>query len=126
MQNNMEQEVNSQKIWELMQKDKSKIKMMLKVCAHCSMCAPSCFLYTHSKEDPRYVPSHKMINSIGYLFKKKGKVSRQELEAIKVIVWERCVLCSRCYCPLGVDIPGMISLARKVCRSQDVYREYKE
>ena len=126
MENKTDQEVDSQKIRELMDKDKYRIKMMLKVCAHCSMCAHSCFLYTHSDDDPKYIPSHKMINSLGYLYKRKGKVSLQDLEKIKEIVWERCVLCTRCYCPLGVDIPAMISLTRQICRSQGVYREYGE
>ena len=44
-----------------------------------------------------------------------------ELEEIKINVWERCVLCTRCYCPFGIDIPAMISLARSICRSQGVY-----
>lgn len=119
-------EVNREVIQRLLDKDRSKIKLMLKLCAHCSMCAESCFLYTKSGGDPKYIPSHKMINSLGYLYKKNGKVSWQDMEKIKEIVWDRCVLCSRCYCPLGIDIPKMITLARRICRSQGVYREYDQ
>jgi heterodisulfide reductase subunit C len=40
------------------------------------------------------------------------------------LIWERCVLCTRCYCPVGIDIPDMLALARRVCRSQGVYPQY--
>jgi Fe-S oxidoreductase len=99
---------------------KKKLKMALKLCVHCSLCAESCFLFHVHNGDPRYMPSHKFINSIGKLYKQKGRVSRQELEEIKEIVWRRCVLCTRCYCPVGIDIPEMIAAAREICRSQDV------
>ena len=124
MDNNSEMQVDTQKIRDLINQDKSMIKLMLKVCAHCSMCAESCFMYVHKGKDPKYIPSYKMVNSLGYLYKHKGNVNREDLESIKEIVWDHCVLCTRCYCPLGVDIPRMISLARKICRSQDVYKEY--
>jgi len=39
---------------------------------------------------------------------------------VQELVWEKCVLCTRCYCPFGIDIPGMIAFARSICRSQDV------
>jgi len=104
---------------------KPQIRFTLAVCAHCSMCAHSCFLY-ESRREPKYMPSHKMIHSIGYLFRKKGNVGLQELHSIGNIVWNRCVLCMRCYCPLGVDIPYMIGLARRICREQGVYRLYDE
>lgn len=126
MDNKSELPVDKQKIRDLINEDKSMIKLMLKVCAHCSMCAESCFLYAHSGDDPKYVPSYKMLNSLGYLYKNKGNVTWEDLERIKEIAWDYCVLCTRCYCPLGVDIPRMISLARKICRSQGVYKEYNE
>ena len=46
------------------------------------------------------------------------------LEEIKELIWKNCVLCGRCYCPLGIDIPGMIALARSICRSYGVYGVY--
>ena len=105
---------------------KTKIKLSLKVCAHCGLCAESCFIYVTRGKKPEYMPSHKMIYSIGRLYKKKGKVDWEELEKIREIVWKRCVLCTRCYCPLGIDIPDMISLARSVCRSQNVLPGFQE
>ena len=118
--------VNPAEIVEILERRKAKMKTALKVCAHCSLCADSCFLYHVNGRDPRYMPSHKFINSVGRLYKKKGRVSPAEMETIRDIVWKRCVLCTRCYCPLGIDIPEMISLGRDICRSQDVYRTWDE
>ena len=64
------------------------------------------------------------MNSVGVLYKKKGKVDKLDLGEMRDLVWERCVLCTRCYCPMGIDIPEMLSLARRVCRSQGVYPQY--
>ncbi len=124
MDENQNNGIDSQQIRSILQKNKAKIKRSLSLCAHCSMCAESCFLFVTNNHDPKYMPSHKILNSLGYLYKKKGKVSREDMENIKDIVWNRCVLCTRCYCPLGIDIPDLISLTRKICRSQGVYRTY--
>ena len=68
--------------------------------------------------------SAKIYNNLGMLYKKKGRVTKDELEEIKVNIWDRCVLCTRCYCPFGIDIPGMITLARSICRSQGIFPSY--
>jgi hypothetical protein len=60
------------------------------------------------------------------ILKKKGRVTYEELLEIKEIVWKRCVLCMRCYCPLGIDIPRMIALARQMCRCADVVHTWDE
>jgi len=119
-------DMDTEKIKEIMAAEKAKMKLWLKVCAHCSLCAESCFLFTTKGRDPKYMPSHKFINSIGRLYKKKGKVGRETMSEISDIVFNRCVLCTRCYCPFGIDIPEMISLGRKICRSQGIYRKYDE
>jgi Fe-S oxidoreductase len=109
---------------DIITKYKSKIKLAMSVCARCGMCAESCFLYMAKDKDPEYMPSYKMINSIGYIVKKKGKLNVEELERVKEIVWDRCVLCTRCYCSLGIDIPWLISLARDFCRANGVFKTY--
>ncbi len=119
-------EIDIAPIQELLDHNKAKMKLWLRACAHCSLCADSCFLYTTKGHDPIYMPSHKAINSIGTLYRKKGKVDRRTLEEIGDIAWNRCVLCTRCYCPFGIDIPEMITLARNICRTQEVYRRYDE
>ncbi|HMA86194.1 MAG TPA: (Fe-S)-binding protein [Desulfosalsimonadaceae bacterium] len=116
-------DIDAAPIQRILKNNKREIKLGLKVCAHCSLCAESCFLYAATK-DPKYMPSYKFINSIGRLYRKNGKVSREELTKIRDIVWHDCVLCSRCYCPFGINIPSLIALARQACRTQDLYREY--
>ncbi len=116
-------EIDPAPIQRLLKKHRQEIRMGLKVCAHCSLCAESCFLYTARKE-PEYMPSYKFINSIGRLYRKKGRVSLEELTKMRDLVWHNCVLCGRCYCPFGIDIPSLISLARQACRTQELYRNY--
>ena len=116
--------VNVKEIQNILQQNKMQITMSLKVCARCSLCADSCFLYRSRQQTPEYMPSHKFINSLGNIYKKNGRVSRQELEDMREILWERCVLCTRCYCPLGINIPDLISLGRRICRSQGIFHEY--
>ncbi len=102
---------------------KKRMKKFLSVCASCGLCAESCFLY-RNKQDPKYMPSYKAINSLGKLYKKKGKVDRETLVDMKDLIWGNCVLCGRCYCPFGIDISRMISWARTICRTQGVYERY--
>jgi heterodisulfide reductase subunit C len=113
--------VDKKQIKDLLNRKKSKMKRYLSHCAHCSICSESCFLYMANDKDPKYMPSYKAINSLGKLYKKRGNVDRTFLESIKGIVWNNCVMCRRCYCPMGVDIHGMIAYAREICRSQGVY-----
>jgi len=105
---------------------KAKMKLSLAACAHCTLCAESCFLFNARDNDPTYMPSYKFINSIGVLYKKKGMVDRATLQDIRDVVWERCVLCTRCYCPFGIDIPEMIAFARTICREQGVFPDFEK
>ena len=113
--------VNTSEIRSMLDRRKGKMKRLLSHCAHCSLCAESCFLYMSHQKDPQYMPSYKVINSLGKLYKKRGKVDLDFLERIKKIVWKNCVLCRRCYCPVGIDIPSMIAFARAICRAKGVY-----
>jgi Fe-S oxidoreductase len=118
--------IDTDQIARMLDQKKGKMKRFLSHCAHCSLCAESCFLYTAHDKDPQYMPSYKVINSLGKLYRKKGKVDRDFLEGIKEIVWRNCVLCRRCYCPIGIDIPSMIAFTRMICRSQGVYPSFEE
>jgi len=117
-------EINPQTIQILLDEKKAQIQTALNVCAHCTLCAESCFLFVTRDQDPKYMPSYKFINSIGTFYKKKGQVDLATLNQIKDIVWKDCVLCTRCYCPIGIDIPAMIAHARKICRSQGVVHAF--
>ena len=118
--------VDTKKIKALLNRRKGKMKQFLSYCAHCSLCAESCFLYMKYKKDPKYMPSYKVINSLGRLYKKRGKVDWKFLNEIKGIVWKNCVLCGRCYCPIGIHVPSMIAFARTIVRSQEVYPQLDE
>jgi Fe-S oxidoreductase len=118
------QPVDSKKMGEQLRQKKSRMKFCLTACASCSLCAESCFLFMSHDRDPRYMPSYKVVHSLGRLYRKRGKVSRGELEEMKELVYRNCVLCGRCYCPFGIDIPNMIAFARTILRSQGIYGVY--
>jgi Fe-S oxidoreductase len=118
--------VDTKQIKEMLNRKKGKMKRYLSHCVHCSLCAESCFLYREHHKDPQYMPSYKAIHSLGKLYRKRGKVDRKLLTEMKGIVWRNCVLCGRCYCPIGVHIPSMIAFARSILRSQDVYPQLDE
>jgi len=113
-----------ERIHEILNKKKDMIKLSLSACAHCSICSDSCFKFTSNINDPTYSPAYKAINSIGRIYKKKGKLSDDEYRTIKNLIWDKCVLCMRCYCPLGISIPSLIACARNVCREKGFYRTY--
>ncbi len=104
---------------------KKQLKLFLSICAKCGLCAESCFYYRNHR-DPKATPAYKAVHSLGRLFKKRGKVNRHELEQMKSLVFDKCALCRRCYCPFGIDVSSMIALARAICRSQGVYQRFDD
>jgi Fe-S oxidoreductase len=116
--------VDVNQIREMLNQKKARMKLCLRACAGCTLCAESCFRFMGSGQDPRYMPSYKILNSLGILYKKKGKVSREQLEQMKELVWGHCALCERCYCPLGIDLPNMVAFTRSILRSQGVSGVY--
>jgi heterodisulfide reductase subunit C len=117
-------EIDISAIQSILKTNKQEIKLGLTMCARCSLCAESCFLYMSRGHAPEYMPSYKFLNSVGKLYKKKGRVDRKALEKMRDLVFYNCVLCTRCYCPFGIDIPSLINLGRQICRSQGLFREY--
>ena len=118
-----ENDVDESYIRHILDQKKTQMKIMLQYCARCSNCAKSCFLYANTN-DAAYIPSQKVFATLGKLYSANGKVQRQDLENMVDTLWNKCVLCDRCYCPVGLKIPEMISLARTICRSQGVYKTY--
>jgi Fe-S oxidoreductase len=116
--------VDTKTIQSLLGQKKSRMKLCLAACASCTLCAESCFLFISNDKDPQYMPSYKVVHSLGKLYKKRGKVNWDQLEEMKDLIWKNCVLCGRCYCPFGIDIPNMIAFARSVLRSQGIYGVY--
>ncbi len=93
----------------------------LRHCVGCSLCAESCFLYRLHGGAPRLMPAFKVLRSVGLLYRRGRRLDRAKLAALRDIVWHDCVLCGRCYCPVGVSVPAMIALARAVCRVEGIF-----
>ncbi len=117
----MAADIERERMERLLDAHAALMKRYLSHCMHCSMCAESCFMYMNKGKDPKYMPSYKVINSVGRLYRRRGRIDRRLLEQIKPIVFRHCVLCQRCYCPVGVSVPRMIALARAVCRAGGVF-----
>ncbi len=124
MSKDAQKPVDLDKIRAMLKQKKGRMKLCLAACAGCTLCAESCFLFMGNDQDPGYMPAYKVINSLGTLYKKRGKVSRDQLEEMKELVFKRCALCGRCYCPLGIDLPNMISFARSILREQGICGMY--
>lgn len=124
MSEDSEKPIDLKQIREMLKQKKGRMKFCLSACAGCTLCAESCFRFTNSGGDPRCVPSYKVLNSLGKLYRRNGKVSRAELEEMSQLVWGNCALCERCYCPLGIDIPNMIAFTRSILRSQGINGMY--
>jgi len=112
------------RIARIIEKKKGMIALSLQACVHCAICADSCFLFRQSGGDPTFTPSYKAINTIGRISRSKGKLSDAEYERIRELAWDKCVLCMRCYCPIGINIPSLIAAARGACRERGVQRWY--
>ncbi|MGA2614009.1 MAG: (Fe-S)-binding protein [Spirochaetia bacterium] len=116
--------IMAQRIGRILSRNGALIRLSLQACAHCALCAESCFKFQESGGDPAYTPSYKAINSIGKIYRKNGRLSESEYRAVSELVWDRCALCMRCYCPVGISIPSLIACARNVCRERGVFRTY--
>jgi ferredoxin len=67
-------DVDSDALWATIQKTlKSRLKTWLEICAHCGMCAESCFLYLTDDRNPEQVPSYKIQSTLGELVRRKGR-----------------------------------------------------
>jgi Fe-S oxidoreductase len=113
-------------VLDLVRRRRKLVKLSLGACAHCALCAESCFKYRNSGQDPTYTPSYKAINTIGKIVKRRGRLSPGEYEKVRELAFDKCVLCMRCRCPVGVDLPYLISLARSACREVGIERGYLE
>ena len=99
---------------------KSRIKTWLEICAHCGLCADSCFLYLANKKDPEQVPSYKIQSTLGELVKRKGDVDNQFMQYCMDTAWSKCTCCNRCgtFCPFGIDMGIMFGYLRGLLYSQ--------
>jgi Fe-S oxidoreductase len=114
-------EVDHQKLADTLKKScKSRTRAWLEICAHCGMCADSCFFYLANKRDPKQVPSYKIQSTLGKLIKAPHKADNAFMQQCMDTAWGKCTCCNRCgtYCPFGIDMGVMFSYLRGVLFSQ--------
>lgn len=113
--------VDSAALWATIQKSlKSRLKTWLEICAHCGLCADSCFYYLANNKDPKQVPSYKIQSTLGEMVKRKGNVDNAFMQMVMDTAWSKCTCCNRCgtYCPFGIDMGVMFGYLRGLCFSQ--------
>lgn len=116
-----ELEVDQEALWANIEKTcQSRTKTWLEICAHCGMCADSCFLYRVNDRDPKQVPAYKIQSTLGEIIRRKGKVDTQFMLHAMEVTWSQCTCCNRCgqYCPHGIDMGVMFSYLRGLLYSQ--------
>ncbi len=116
-----ELDVDTAKLWATLQKTmKSRMKTWLEICAHCGLCAESCFLYQVNGRIPEQVPSYKIQSTLGQIVKKKGQVDNAFMRHCMDIAWSWCTCCNRCgqFCPHGIDMGVMFGYLRGLLYSQ--------
>jgi len=109
--------INPQKIQGILEKTcKSRTRTWLEICAHCGMCANSCFVYQAHDNDPKQVPAYKIQSTLGELIKRKGDVDAKFMMRAMEIAWAYCTCCNRCalFCPHGIDTGVMFSYLRGI------------
>lgn len=114
--------VDTRKIKQILEANNgARMRTWLNICAHCGLCADSCFFYLANDKDPTFSPAYKAKITIGEMYKRKGEVDRKFLEDAHQVIWGQCSVCRRCsmFCPFGIDIATMLGVARTVCASQD-------
>jgi Fe-S oxidoreductase len=116
-----ELEVDKAALWKTLQNTcKSRTKTWLEMCAHCGMCADSCFLYLVNNRDPKQVPAYKIQSTLGEMIKRRGDVDNAFMQMVMETAWAKCTCCNRCgmYCPYGIDMGVMFGYVRGLCFSQ--------
>ena len=99
---------------------KSRLRTWLEICAHCGLCADSCFLYLSNRRDPTQVPAYKIQSTLGEIVKKNGNVTNQHMRYCMDVAWSKCTCCNRCgsFCPYGIDMGVMFGYLRGLCFGQ--------
>ena len=114
-------DIDSDLLWKTIQNTlKSRLKTWLEICAHCGMCADSCFLYLVNDNDPKQVPAYKIQSTLGEIIKRKGKVDNKFMRHAMEVAWSQCTCCNRCgtYCPHGIDTGIMFGYLRGLLYQQ--------
>ncbi len=99
---------------ELRKTCKSRTRTWLDICAHCGMCAESCFFYHTNNRDPKQIPSYKISSTLGEMLRRNGRVDNKFMRHCMDVAWGQCTCCNRCAlaCPYGIDTGVMVSYLR--------------
>ena len=90
-------DVDTKALWATIQKSlKSRLKTWLEICAHCGLCADSCFYYLANNKDPKQVPSYKIQSTLGEMVRRKGNVDNAFMQMVMDTAWSKCTCCNRC------------------------------
>jgi len=88
MKNTKESPIDTKKISEILEANNgARIRTWLSICSHCALCAESCFFYLANNKDPQMSPAYKFKNTLGEMYRRKGKVDREFLRNCYNIVW---------------------------------------
>jgi Fe-S oxidoreductase len=116
-----ELDVDADLLWKTIQNTcKSRTRTWLEICAHCGMCADSCFLYEVNGRNPKQVPAYKIQSTLGEIIKRKGQVDNAFMRHAMKVAWAECTCCNRCgmYCPHGIDTGIMFGYLRGLLYGQ--------
>jgi Fe-S oxidoreductase len=114
-------DIDKDALWATIQKTfKSRFKTWMEICAHCGLCAESCYYYLANNRDPKQVPSYKIQTTLGELIKRKGDVDNAFMQMCMDTAFSKCSCCTRCgiYCPFGIDMGIMFSYLRGLLFAQ--------
>jgi Fe-S oxidoreductase len=102
----------------------ARLKMWMRICAHCGLCADTCHFFVAKDRDPKMVPSYK-AQKLKEFVKKKGQVDEAYLKEIYDIAYGDCTVCRRCtmFCPFGIDMATMVATLRGILTSQGMAPE---
>ncbi|MBU2548983.1 MAG: (Fe-S)-binding protein [Proteobacteria bacterium] len=97
----------------------ARLKMYLKICSRCGLCADTCHFYLAHDRDPKQVPAFK-VRPLLELVKRKGEVDEAFMKNMYEVAYGDCTMCRRCslYCPFGIDMASMIGFMRTLCVGQ--------
>lgn len=104
----------------------ARLKTYVNTCIHCGLCSEACHYYMSHDKDPKWSPVGKVKQTIWEMIRKKGRLAPEEIRRVVEIAHTECNLCRRClqFCPFGIDIAYLISMARRICHKLGVTPKY--
>lgn len=104
----------------------ARLKVYLKTCVHCGLCADACHFYLSHDRDQQYSPVGKVKQTLWKIVKRKGRVEAEFIKDCSRIAHTECNVCRRCsmYCPFGIDMAYLLLVVRRICSLLGVVPQY--